>query len=95
MKSAGLSVPLHAMAKSPQSYNKRQREKNKQKKKKEKRERMEERKQVRADSDDAGIEIDWSSAPENKTLSDSEARKKAAIKNANTDEDDVVEDNDD
>ncbi|MEX2595677.1 MAG: hypothetical protein WEC59_02020 [Salibacteraceae bacterium] len=76
------------MARSPQTFNKRQREKDKQKRKKEKRERMDERKQQRAESDDSGVEIDWSSAPENATLSEKEEAKKAEIKKKNSSEDD-------
>jgi hypothetical protein len=59
------------MAKSPHSFNKRQREKDKQKRNKEKREKREERKIEKAESgeESTGPEIDWESAPVNKTMS--------------------------
>lgn len=65
------------MAKSPHSFNKRQREKDKQKRNKEKRERREERKVEKADADTpTGPEIDWDSAPVNRTLTDEEEAEK-------------------
>jgi hypothetical protein len=65
------------MAKSPHSFNKRQREKDKQKKNKEKRERREERKVEKADGDaPTGPEIDWDSAPVNRTLTEQEEAEK-------------------
>ena len=67
------------MGRSQHTFSKRQREKDKAKKKKEKREKMEERKQVKAETDDGGIEIDWDLAPENKTLSKKEEDKKEQI----------------
>jgi len=73
------------MAKSPQSFNKKQREKDKQKKIKDKRERMEERKHTKANSPSSGIEIDWSSAPVNNTLSKNDELKKAEVKDKHTD----------
>ena len=70
------------MARSPQSFNKKQREKDKAKKKKEKRERMEERKARRAEGETAGGDIDWTLAPENSTLSKEDEERKAKAKNA-------------
>lgn len=77
------------MARSPQSFNKKQREKEKAKKKKEKRERMEERKERRAEGETAGGDIDWSLAPENATLSKEEEAQKASIKEKNKGKDDI------
>lgn len=52
------------MAKSQHTFSKRQREKAKQKKTQEKMQRREDRKQEKG----GGLEIDWSSAPTEKTL---------------------------
>ena len=68
------------MARSPQSFNKKQREKDKAKKKKEKRERMEARKERRADGETAGGDIDWSLAPVNSTMGKDDEAMKAEIK---------------
>ncbi len=75
------------MAKSPHSFNKRQREKDKQKRNKEKREKREERKLEKAEAEDntTGPEIDWDSAPVNKTLSDKEESEKERIEKRNSD----------
>jgi len=74
------------MARSPHSFNKRQREKDKQKKNKEKRERREEKKIEKAEGDSpAGPEIDWDSAPVNRTLSDKEESEKEKIEERNSD----------
>ena len=78
------------MARSPQSFNKKQREKEKAKKKKEKRERMEARKERRNDGEAAGGDIDWSLAPVNTTLGkDDEALKAETKKDAGGDEQDA------
>ena len=69
------------MAKSPHTFNKRQREKDKQKKNKEKRERREERKLEKADGD-TGLEIDWESAPVNKTMSKEDELNKTKAEDA-------------
>lgn len=68
------------MAKSSHTFQKRQREKDKQKKNKEKRERREERKLEKAEADNNGPEIDWDSAPVNKTLSDKEENEREKSK---------------
>ena len=63
------------------TFNKRQREKNKKIKKKQKAEKKEERR-----SSEGGLEIDWSSAPENLTLSQdelSEMEKQKSQKSSN------------
>ena len=78
------------MAKSQHTWSKRQREKEKQKKNKEKRERMEERKHRRSEGDTGGMDIDWSAAPVNNTLSAEEQRERdrvAAQNGANADKD--------
>ena len=53
------------MSRSQETFNKKQREKERARKKKEKMAKREERRE----NSDTGLEIDWSSAPENKTLS--------------------------
>lgn len=73
---------FRAMAKSPHSFNKRQREKDKQKRNKEKREKREERKIEKAENDSNGPEIDWDSAPVNTTMSKEDEALKAAAKRA-------------
>ena len=75
---------IRAMAKSPHSFNKRQREKDKQKRNKEKREKREERKLEKAENGGGGPEIDWDSAPVNMTLSKEEEAEKAANKDRNS-----------
>jgi protein subunit release factor B len=56
------------MAKSQHTFSKREREKAKQKKVKDKMERREERKHERNETESNGPEIDWGSAPTEKTL---------------------------
>ncbi len=69
------------MAKSPHSFNKRQREKDKQKRNKEKREKREERKLEKAEGEGGnGPDIDWDSAPVNTTMSKEDEALKAAAK---------------
>lgn len=65
------------MARSQETFNKKQREKDRARKKKEKLEKREERK-----SDGSGIEIDWSKAPENLTMSETERNQQAENKKA-------------
>lgn len=79
------------MARSQHSFSKRQREKDRQKKNKEKRERMEERKQQRVEGGTGGLEIDWSSAPENLTLSDKEEKAKSKVEDQFIDHDEENE----
>ena len=69
------------MARSQETFNKKQREKKRMEKKKLKKEKRENRK----NDEKSGVEIDWSSAPENKTLSSNELefRKKQKENNSN------------
>lgn len=60
------------MAKSQQTYFKKQREKERARKKKEK----QEKKELRRENGSSMPEIDWSSAPENNTLTQSEEAQK-------------------
>ena len=68
------------MSRSQQTFNKRQREKERAKRKQEKREK----KDMKRGGESQGLEIDWSSAPENLTLSDKEEAQKAKNKANNT-----------
>ena len=65
------------MARSQETFNKKQREKDRARKKKEKLEKREERK-----TEGGGIEIDWSLAPENLTLTENERDQQADNKKA-------------
>ena len=65
------------MARSQETFNKKQREKDRARKKKEKLEKREERK-----TEGGGIEIDWSSAPENLTMTENEREQSANNKKA-------------
>ncbi len=67
------------MGRSQETFNKKQREKNRERKKKEKLEKKESRRA----SSTGGSEIDWESAPENRTLTAEEERQKADIKKNN------------
>lgn len=67
------------MSKSQETFYKKQREKERAQKKKIKQEKRE----IKRDSAEKGLEIDWSSAPENKTLSQQELASKEAIKRNN------------
>ena len=69
------------MARSQETFNKKQREKKRLEKKKSKQEKRENRK----NNDKSGVEIDWSSAPENNTLNSQElaSRKKQKENNSN------------
>ena len=69
------------MGRSQETFNKKQREKNRNLKKKEKLEK----KEMRRASSSGGSEIDWESAPENKTLTQDEERQKAKHRNQNKD----------
>jgi len=69
------------MGRSQETFNKKQREKNRERKKKEKLEKKENRRASSA----GGSEIDWDSAPENKTLTQDEERQKANIRTQNKD----------
>ncbi|TNE54754.1 MAG: hypothetical protein EP338_06350 [Bacteroidetes bacterium] len=64
------------MSRSQETFNKKQREKKRAQRKKEKLEK----KELRRGDSTAAIEIDWSSAPENKTLSDAEEAQKTRNK---------------
>ena len=68
------------MSRSQETFNKKQREKERARKKKEKQSKREERRE----KDVSGLEIDWSSAPENKTLSQQEQKIKDANKANNS-----------
>ena len=61
------------MGRSQETFNKKQREKNRERKKKEKFDKKENRRA----SSPGGSEIDWDSAPENKTLTQDEEKQKA------------------
>ncbi len=65
------------MSRSQETFFKKQREKERAKRKKEKREKKEAKKQQ---SDNSGLEIDWSSAPENVTLTPEEEKLRASNK---------------
>lgn len=67
------------MSRSQETFNKKQREKERARKKKEKQSKREERRE----KDVSGLEIDWSSAPENKTLTEKDQAKKEANKSNN------------
>ena len=68
------------MSRSQETFNKKQREKERARKKKEKQNKREERRE----NETSGLEIDWSSAPENKTLSEKEQKIKEANKANNS-----------
>lgn len=68
------------MSRSQQTFSKREKEKKRAKRKKEK---MEKR-AARKEESGGGLEIDWSMAPENHTLSDEEKRERENIKEENT-----------
>ncbi len=59
------------MSRSQETFNKKQREKERARKKKLKQEKRDSRRE----NGDTGLEIDWSSAPENKTLTEAERAK--------------------
>lgn len=65
------------MSRSQETFNKKQREKDRIQKKNRKIQKREEKKQH---SESGGLEIDWSSAPENKTLTQNEQSLKEANK---------------
>lgn len=67
------------MARSQETFNKKQREKNRAKKKKEKIDKRLSKK----DDESSGIAIDWESAPVNNTLTKAEEEKRAANKRIN------------
>lgn len=67
------------MSKSQETFYKKQREKDRAQKKKMKLEKR----VMKKDNGEKGLEIDWSSAPENKTLSQQEYASKEAIKRNN------------
>ena len=64
-----------------ETFNKKQREKNRERKKLEKLEKKENRRA----SSTGGSEIDWDSAPENKTLTQEEMKQKANNRKENKD----------
>lgn len=64
------------MSRSQETFNKKQREKDRARKKKMKLEKRDSKK----DNASQGLEIDWSSAPENKTLTQQEVATKEAIR---------------
>lgn len=68
------------MSRSQETFNKKQREKNRARKKKEK---LEKRELSKENSESKGLEIDWESAPENKTLSHAEEEQKKRNKQSN------------
>ena len=70
------------MSRSQETFNKKQREKERDRKKKMKREKRDSKKE----NSGQGLTIDWSSAPENKTLSQSERKEKDdnRLNNTNT-----------
>lgn len=61
------------MARSQETFNKKQREKSRAKKKKDKLEKR----LAKKDDDSKGIQIDWESAPVNNTLTEAEEEKRA------------------
>ena len=67
------------MSRSQETFLKKQREKERAQKKKAKQEKRD----TKRDSTQKGLEIDWSSAPENKTLSQQESAAKEAVKSNN------------
>ena len=67
------------MSRSQETFNKKQREKDRAKKRKEKLEK----KSAKRDKERTGLEIDWSSAPENMTLSQEEEAQRANTKSNN------------
>ena len=67
------------MSRSQETFYKKQREKERAQKKKMKKEKRE----LKRDNSQKGLEIDWSSAPENKTLSQGERASKEAVKSNN------------
>lgn len=69
-------IAVEFMGRSQETFLKKQREKDRSQKKKAKKEKRDQRR----DSDSIGLEIDWSSAPENKTLSQTEEVQKMANK---------------
>lgn len=69
------------MGRSQETFNKKQREKNRDRKKKDKLEK----KETRRSSSSGGSEIDWESAPENKTLTQDEERQKTNNRKQNKD----------
>tara|TARA_Y100000589_G_C27048839_1_gene586393 strand:+ start:412 stop:621 length:210 start_codon:yes stop_codon:yes gene_type:complete len=69
------------MGRSQETFNKKQREKNRERKKLEKLEKKENRRA----SSTGGSEIDWDSAPENKTLTQEEMKQKANNRKENKD----------
>ena len=69
------------MGRSQETFNKKQREKTRERKKREKLEKKENRRA----SSSGGSEIDWDSAPENKTLTQEEMKQKANNRNENKD----------
>lgn len=64
------------MSRSQETFLKRQREKDRNQKKKAKREKRD----TKRDQSNGGLEIDWSSAPENKTLTPNEEKLRASNK---------------
>lgn len=68
------------MAKSQNAFIKKQKEREKAKRKKEKQEKKEERRQKST----GGAEVDWDSAPVNKTLTQEEKQQRAANENYNS-----------
>ncbi len=69
----------YIMSRSQETFNKKQREKERAKKKKEKREKRDAKRETSGE----GLEIDWSSAPENVTLSEKEETQRANTKHNN------------
>lgn len=67
------------MSRSQETFLKKQREKERQKKKREKQEKRE----TRREQTDKGLEIDWSSAPQNSTLTQEEEKLRASNKSRN------------
>ena len=64
------------MSRSQETFLKRQREKDRNQKKKAKREKRD----AKRDQSNGGLKIDWSSAPENKTLTSNEEKLRASNK---------------
>ncbi len=67
------------MSRSQETFNKKEREKKRRKKQMEKQMKKEERRS----SDSSGLEIDWDSAPVNKTLTSEEEQKRKENKYSN------------
>ncbi|UTW63730.1 hypothetical protein KFE98_06185 [bacterium SCSIO 12741] len=74
------------MSKSQQTFGKRDREKKKRRKKEEKKYKAEQRKLEQAENTSKGPQIDWSQAPENRTLSKADHTRRSQIQGESEEE---------